>query len=331
MLASLFGASCVLPTDPAQEDLSLVEQPLSAADPAQRAELALHWAPIHYMDVDQTGDHALGGRSDYLTRVDFDGNLNANDNWENLASASASLAAHAYFSLVETSSHWFLVYMFFHPRDWADSAFQNEHENDSEGLLLAVERDGSPYGALRAAVTVAHSDFYSFLPAQSTWTGGREDIDGTLQMVSFAGSLHPVTAQEAKGHGLKARPYYDIRGGDGIVYYPSLSQAETPDGPNDRDVKYKLVDLALPGGLWARRDERSLFASFGSFGGDHGGGCGAGTRTCSDNAAHAPWAWDDGNDLPGRGELATDPAKLVSEYFRIPEALSRSYLYNPYR
>ena len=47
-----------------------------------RAELALRWAPIHHQDVDATGSHALGGRSDYLTRVDFDGDWDGRNNWD---------------------------------------------------------------------------------------------------------------------------------------------------------------------------------------------------------------------------------------------------------
>jgi hypothetical protein len=63
-------------------------------------------------------------------------------------------------------------------------------------------------------------------------------VDGTLQLASSPhDGFQPVTAQESKGHGLKARPYYDIQGGDGIVYFPATS-SETPSSVNDRDVKY---------------------------------------------------------------------------------------------
>jgi hypothetical protein len=51
-----------------------------------------------------------------------------------------------------------------------------------------------------------------------------------LQLASFSGNPHPVTAQQAKGHGLKAQPYYDING-DGIIYYPSSTAAEVPSNP----------------------------------------------------------------------------------------------------
>ncbi|MEV0460285.1 hypothetical protein [Catellatospora methionotrophica] len=305
--------------------------PAPAGAAVTREQLALRWAPIHYQDVDATGSHALNGRSDYITKVDFDGDLNGRNNWDRTGQAGVSLAAHAYYSVVETGTHWYLTYLFFHPRDWTDHPFfETEHENDGEGVLLVVERDGSDYGVLRAAVTVAHTDFYSYTPSGSTWTSGRESVDGTLQLQSSPhdGFAHPVTAQEAKGHGLKAYPQYNING-DGIVYYPS-TVAETPSSGDDRDVRYQLIDIFATGGLWAQRANTTLFASAGTFAGDDSGDCGAGTYDCSTNSANAPWGWDDGNDLPARGQLATDPAKVAAEYFTIPGALSRTYTANPY-
>jgi hypothetical protein len=305
--------------------------PAPATAAPSRAQLALRWAPIHHQDVDATGTHALGGRADYITRVDFDGDLNGRNNWDRAGQSGTSLAATAYYSVAETSTHWYITYFFFHPRDWVDHPFfETEHENDGEGVMFAIERDGSEYGVLRGAVSVAHTNFYSYTPAGSSWAGGRENVDGT---VNFATSphdsfSHPVTAQEPQGHGLKAHPQYAING-DGIVYYPS-TVAETPSDGNDRDVRYQLVDLFAAGGLWAERNNTGLFANLGTFAGDTSGGCGSGTFGCGTNSANAPWGWDDGDDLPGRGEIATNPAKLSAEYFAIPGSLSRSYTYNPY-
>ena len=306
-------------------------QPAPAVAAVSRAELALRWAPIHYQDVDATGSHALGGRSDYITRVDFDGDLVGRNNWDHAGQAGASFAAYVYYDVVETSTHWFITYFFFHPRDWVDHPFfETEHENDGEGLTVAVEKDGSTYGVLRGMVTVAHTNFYSYTPAGSTWTTGRETVDGTLQFQSSPHDSfqHPVTAQQVQGHGLKAYPQYNING-DGIVYYPSTT-AETPSSGNDRDVQYQLLDMFAGGGLWAERSNASLFANLGTFAGDNSGDCGVGTWGCTINSANAPWGWDDGDDVPARGELATDPAKLSAEYFTIPGDLSRTYVYNPY-
>jgi hypothetical protein len=300
----------------------------TATTAASDADVAQRWAPIHYQDVDQTGTNALGGRSDYIAAYDFDGDRDARNNWDN--TGNHALAATAYYSVLETGTHWFVTYMFFHPRDWSDSIFDTEHENDAEGVLVAVQKDGSPFGVLRAAVTVAHTDFFSYTPSGSTWDAGAENIDGTLQLATSPhdGLAHPVTAQEAKGHGLKARPGYDIRG-DGVVYYPA-GRAEVPEHPDDRDVSYRLVDVHTPGGLWEQRANPQLFASHGTFAGDRSGGCGDGGISCGQNSANAPWGWDDGDDGPGRGALATDPAGLVANYFRIPEPLDRAYVHNPY-
>ena len=303
---------------------------LSASNGSDRAALALRWAPIHYQDVDQTGIHSLGGRADYITRYDFDGDLDGRNNWDHAGNSAYPLSAHAYYSVTQTDSHWFIVYLFFHPRDWSDSFTDDEHENDSEGLLTTVRRDGSTYGILESVVTVAHTDFFSYVPPGGSWTSNAETVDGTLQMASFGGALHPVTAQQAKGHGLKARPQYDIVG-DGVVYYPSLSNAQVPTGPNDRNVSYQLVDIFEPGGMWDQRNNTALFGAWGCFAGDKTGGCGQGTIGCKVNAAHTPWAWDDDNDRPGAGALATDPAGLVNNYFRIPEGISLTYTFNPYR
>lgn len=303
---------------------------LSAARSTDRAALALRWAPIHHQDVDRAGKHALGGGADYVARYDFDGDLDATNNWDRAGNPSYPLSAHAYYSVVETNSHWFIVYLFFHPRDWTGTFFDTEHENDAEGLLVAVARDGSTHGSIRAAVTVAHTNFYSYVPKGSAWSDGKEDVDGILQMARYRGQLHPVTAQQAQGHGLKARPDYDIEG-DGVVYYPSLTDAEVPEHPNDRNVLYRLIDVFEPGGMFDQRQNRALFASYGSFAGNRSGGCGKGAIACTTNAANAPWGWDDRDDAQPRGALAVDPAALVKGYFTTGEEVSARYTWNAYR
>jgi hypothetical protein len=302
----------------------------SATELGFRAQLALRHAPIHHQDVHTRGAHSLSGAADYITRVDFDGDDDAANNWDNAGDQRFPLAAHAYFSVVETTSHWFITYLFFHPRDWSSTFFETEHENDAEGVLLTVARDGSRFGSLRAAVTVVHSNFYSFLPAGSTWGAGGESVDGELSLASFAGELHPVTAQQAETHALKAWPYYRIRR-QGVVYYPSLTESEVPAGPDDRQVMYRLEDMLGPGGLWSRRENRKLFDRFGAFAGNRSGGCGRSVLWCSKNAARASWGWNDHDDRSPTGAMANHPAALVRAYFGSREHVSQSYLFNPFR
>jgi hypothetical protein len=300
---------------------ALVVATASPAAAVTDAELALRWAPIHYQDTDSSDYDA-----DYLSKIDFDAEWNTLNNWEHQDDSLAALTGFTYYSVVETSTHWFIVYAYYHPRDWEDfpdpfSLFT--HENDMEGVLLTVRKDGSTFGVLEAMVTVAHNDFYSFVPPGSSYTGGRENIDGTLIMQAHNGAPHPTTRQEAKGHGVYGWNGANFPGSDGVVYLPNASAAEVPSSGNDRSVAYQLGDVFAPGGMWARRADPVTYAGFGTFRGDNG----------QDNAANAPWGWDDqndGGDIP-RGMLATDPAYLVSVYFANQGSFSLTYTRNAYR
>jgi len=294
--------------------------PVAALAAPSDLDLAYRWAPVHHQDTDSSDYDA-----DYLSAVDFDGDWDAKNNWEHQDDNVNNLKAKVYYSVVETSTHWYLVYSFFHPRDWVDypDPFNlDHHENDMEGALMIVRKDGSTYGKLEGMVTVFHTNFYSFTPPGSPLRNGQEDIDGSVIMADYDGSQHPTTFQEAKGHGLKAWNGSGFPGGDGVVYYPSRTTAEVPAGGNDQSVQYQLVDAFAGGGLWAHRNDSLTFASWGTFRGDNG----------KDNAANAAWGWDDGDDGNVlRGEMATDPAKLVSIYFSNLGDFSAAYLRNTYR
>lgn len=299
-------------------------------------DLAYRWAPIHYQDTDDS--HA---KADFITRFDYDGNYDGNDNWDNLD--RGDLSAHVYYSVTETSTHWYIVYAFFHPRDWSDHAFDDEHENDLEGVLFIVRKDNSRFGALDGAITVFHTDFYSFVPAGSPLTNGSEDIDGSLSFQQFDEALHPKTSQEAKGHGLKCWPHAGDFSGrddeDGIIYFPSRTTAEVPSSGNDRSVSYKLIDLNAIGNLWTLQifeastssSQAKTYNSWGNFKGNGSGSCGDGvTVNCSENAANAPWGWDDGDDGPNyNGELALDPAAVADYYFN-GSTFNKTYTRNKY-
>ena len=320
MMTLLRRLSALAAAGAAAAAMTVVATGTAIAAPSD-AELALRWAPVHYQDTDSSDYDA-----DYLSTVDYDGEWNTLNNWEDQDDSLARLTGAAYYSVVETATHWFIVYSFYHPRDWEDfpdPLGQFTHENDMEGALLAVRKDGTTFGRLEAMVTVAHLDFYSYVPAGSTYTSGRESIDGTLIMQTVNGQPHPTTRQEAKGHGAFGWDGANFPGGDGVVYFPSATAAEVPASGNDRQVAYRLADTFAAGGLWARRNDTLTYASFGTFRGDNG----------KDNAANTAWGWDDhddGGDIP-RGLLATDPAYLVSVYFANKGSFSLAYTRNAYR
>ena len=69
---------------------------------------------------------------------------------------------YVYYSVVETSTHWFIVYGLFHPRDWSNESLTQEHENDMERILAIVKKDNSTFGTLQGMITVAHEHFTHF-------------------------------------------------------------------------------------------------------------------------------------------------------------------------
>ena len=70
-----------------------------------------------------------------------------------------------------------------------------------------------------------------------------------------------------------------------------------------------------PNQLWAHRGCQQTFPSWGKFSGDNG----------TNDAACAPWWWDDKHDALPRGMLVSDPARLVADYFTNTGWVSRDY------
>ncbi|WP_197491627.1 hypothetical protein [Bacillus sp. SJS] len=280
---------------------------------ASELDLASKWAPVHYQDTDSTDYDA-----DYLTSANYDGDWNMLNNWENQTRDPGRLKGSAYYSVSETETHWFIIYSFYHPRDWTDypDFGLDTHENDLEGAMMIVRKNGGPSGTLEGMVTVSHNHFYSFVPAGSPLTNGEENIDGSILMTDG----RPSTFQESKGHGLKAWNGKEFPGGDGVIYRPT-AEGTVPSGGNDRNASYKLIPVTEPGGLWERRSSSETYASFGTFAGDNG----------KDNAANAPWGWDDSDDSQERGAMALDPAALTDAYFDGLGTFSKKYLVNPFR
>ncbi|MEU6084073.1 hypothetical protein [Streptomyces sp. NPDC047108] len=307
-LATSFVATTCLAT--------MLTLPSTAEAAPSDAELAQRWAPVHYQDTADSNAAA-----DYLSMVQYDGDWDTLNNQQSLATHQDRLSATVYYSVVETGTHWFITYGYYHPRDWKRFG---GHENDMEGVMEVVRKDGTPYGTLEAMISQAHNHYYSYVPRGGTWTEGRESIDGELLTQPHEGNSHPTSFQEAKGHGAYRWDGEEFGGGDGIVYYPGPPgvPGEVPENGNDRSVQYQLVDFFAPGGLWDRRDDPETYAKFGSFRGDDG----------SDNAASPPWGWDDkddGSDLQ-RGSITTDPARLIDAYFGNKGDFSLDYVRNPY-
>jgi hypothetical protein len=79
---------------------------------AENRDVAMRFAPLFYQAL---GDKP---RSDYLTNFDFDGDWRGDNNWVNSDDSKYSLKAFIYYSVAETTTHYFIHYAVFHPRDY---------------------------------------------------------------------------------------------------------------------------------------------------------------------------------------------------------------------
>src|SRR4051794_32131772 len=100
---------------------------------ARDAEIAARFAPIFFQAL---GDKA---RSDYITNFDFDGDWRGDNNWNNV-NKDIPLKAHIYYSVAETSTHFFIHYAVFHPRDYKGGEVRG-------ALLSGLLREGAKHGA----------------------------------------------------------------------------------------------------------------------------------------------------------------------------------------
>lgn len=276
-------------------------------------ELAEYWGPRVYHDTND----AYGYNAEYITKVDYDGNWIGTDNWENLPYYGTP--AHLYYNVVETSTHWFITYNAFHPRD--DGPIGDQHENDFEGGLLAVRKDGSTYGQLQVMETLAHDQIYQYTNDLNI-VNGSDNKDGPILSVGGKPTVYIQAngfSGDGNGHGWKAWDGTGAPGGDGIVYYNG-GTADQPDGGDGnwtRVFSYQLLSMSE---LWDKRYQ--MPDPFGEWGALHG-------DTHGTNKAKMPWRWDDGDDGPVYdGAMWSDPALLIDTHLSGLGSFSRNYTVN---
>jgi len=123
-------------------------------------QIAAHWSPFIYQGTINNYD--------LITNFNFDGNWNGYDNWENAGKNQyyTNFHAYVYYTIIESDSHYFITYMFFHPRDtgnpWGLGLYGWAHENDSEGCRVVIEKDGSNWGRIQNIETIAHESYYIY-------------------------------------------------------------------------------------------------------------------------------------------------------------------------
>jgi hypothetical protein len=306
----------------------------AAAENPEYRRLASHYAPVVYQE---TKSSVL----DYITKFDYDGDWVGTNNWRN--AYLYDLAGYVYYSVIESTNHYFITYAFFHPRDYTARPFEGfapktEHENDMEGCTLTIEKDGSPNGRPILLETLAHDHFYTYSNAQYRRVqSGRARLDGSIVFLDREDLMHPKQPGiyiEPEGHGVTGAGSEVLQSGysfPGVIYRFTGRGAEVPESNLDPDVSYELISMEET--LWQRRfDVGTTYCcsdpyvfpggaagAFGSAFNGPVGGC----------AAKPPWGWDQADDNIVKGDWFRDPLKAYRTQLQIA-GFDGDYVWNPY-
>jgi hypothetical protein len=268
--------------------------------------IAFKWAPILYQHINPTYL-----RRDLICAINYDDDWNTSNNKDNID--TYSLVPVVYYKITETTTHYYLLYCFYH----ADDA---THENDLEGCLVVVSKRNE---SILGIITLAHFSFFSYL-VQDRIDEVKQEVNGILHLEQLNDTTHPMVRTEANKHGCCAwggapwwMPPNDTLNSVGIRYIPTHI-AEAPDEGKigtfrETTLGYILIDILGKEGFWKRRKNRETFSNWGTF------------NSSTFLSANAPWVWDDfGGDTVG-GMIYYDPAGFAQHYFKGLERFSRRY------
>jgi hypothetical protein len=273
-------------------------------------ELVLHYAPIHIQNICKKGKNSLQGKSDQLAAFNFDGDWDATNNWENLE--THKIKPVVYYAVVESRSHYFITYAYFHPRDWTRTPFTKigQHENDLEGAICFVEKNSTKWGKLEAVITVFHHQlvYYSKSALEKLKLFNEQD--------------NYATTQQAKGHGCKLLNEKKVRP---ITITNLPPESSVLFNGNKRlstttYVHYELINLFAPNELWSQRTNSLFFENDQTIKGNNGKG------------ANPPWLWQSNKwkkVLPV-GAVAKYPSAVLNYIKNQDVIMDSNYLYNPY-
>ncbi len=288
-------------------------------------EIAIHYAP----QIDQAVNVLLsaGGRGDFTTAVDYDGDWSCLNNWENLT--KGDLGAVVYYSVQETDTHYYVGYYFYHPRDDAE-VWLDRHENDLEGIMLCVPKAAEGYLPPEMMYTQGHGNvyFYTRNPLESVHMLAGSNHGGWMQLAGDRPHIYicPNGTLKNQGHSVESADshstYWSV--GNSGVRYVYGGQADTPqfwNGPFENNMC--AYDLRPLDELWALRngpyDGTGVFGSYGAFDGDNWG----------EDRANPPWAWRNKTAYGFGGSFLSDPVWTFNRAIA-GRNLSANYVDNAY-
>lgn len=291
---------------------------VTQADGSRAERLLERFAPVF---VQHLADGERG--RDRPTRIDFDGDWRTDNNWDNQARLGADAPAVVYSSAVLSTSHAFLTYTLYYPRDWTSPVCLPFicHDNDLENLRVVVELGDEPAADRLAWLEAkAHLGFRD-VAGDDVWTDARG---------------RPVVRVEPQGHGIQPCQRDDsaCRPGKGRLVYahgsssvghPAMDYQLLPLG----DALWSRRSLDEDTGLWAAGETGPLWYR-GKWSGRMGHALGVALkgRRFVHGSVRPPWGivGKDGN----RGDWFFDPAQVAKHVREDGHLIATEYTFNPY-
>ena len=325
------------------------------------AELAEQYAPVVYQSTHGTEEPDV--HLDIPTVVDFDGNLDAEDNLSNADSSSTDVPAHLYYSVKSTSTHHYLQYLLYYPgRFYGDPFESGTYEHDFLGIVVVVDRasgdvvfvdgvDGGESSSDDRRLSYKPDDSpVEALPENENplvFDASELEDDRRFALYIPSGEHAPCYWYSRESASFWYNPCTgsdeQFTGSDGVVIYPgdsadTYSDAEEEDG--QLEMSYELTPFYDP--FWKRRGDYScgLFTSPGYTydpGSDRPVGPGddpvlmSSSLCAEDSTAYGtlPYRWRGGNQLTP-GVWLLDPAHFLTEYrYDFGDDVSGDYCYHP--
>lgn len=270
--------------DPPANTCPLDDPDLAAFDKnPEIPDVVERWAPVIYQDID-----ADNYTADFITRVDFDGNLLGQDNASNRD--RHPVPGWVYYSLVRGARHDFIGYYSYHAEDTSGILDGSGHEHDFEGIVVSYNRCTRHLDAL---LTNQHGSYASYVAPDNPSLRPSDDRRGValiygqpdeegfyapdrmftlLEWTSTVSGLQQTydalaVGIEANTHavwgrwdsicviGPSGRPELgcdpDEHGGDGLVYHYD-NFGEVPQTPYPQYPAWPIVSYELidVAGLW---------------------------------------------------------------------------------
>lgn len=323
---------------------------------SQQLEVVNKYAPIVFQNTNKKANPEAW---DFLTSFDFDGDMRANNNEENLRSKKYQLPATMYYSLIESNTHYFITYSLYHPLDWDTLPAvipYTWHENDMENIQVVVRKQNNDLvEKVVMMATQAHLDTELCTEIDSVIKSSGIKTVNDKNLVLLTDNLepngtHPAIFTESGGHGIhnikavseKFSQMLPPKIKEGFTFIPSKDNTGEIYSANQSKYNYQLkstydtlwsyyVNKAnigkdkLVSGAFNYKDDDINYQDIPRFfNSDRVSGPG------KSDAGILPFAFSYSLTSKDLGSIFFNPAKKYAQTLKIRGQWSKDYVYNPY-